>query len=122
MSHITPREKTVLIFTAIVLVAGSVIRFSFYCFPNTQEAVSLIDNGRLAPKIDINHATAEELIDLPFIGEYTARQIVAHRSRHGAFSTLDELKNIPGIKEKNFLRFAKYLRVSSSSIRRKDVE
>ena len=50
--------------------------------------------GRL---IDVNTATATQLSELPGIGPSLAAAIVAFRSEHGPFSSLDALEEVPGI-------------------------
>ncbi len=49
------------------------------------------------PYININSATAQQLQELPSIGEARARDIVDYRKRHGPFKSVDELSNIAGI-------------------------
>ncbi len=48
-------------------------------------------------KIDINHATWVEWMQLPSVGEIMARQIVADREKRGPFTGVDELGRVPGI-------------------------
>lgn len=48
-------------------------------------------------KIDIDRATAEELVRLPRIGPALARRIVSHRDRHGAFGSLEALDGVSGV-------------------------
>ena len=52
--------------------------------------------------IDINSATAEELTVLPGIGEHLAEAIVSYRSENGAFESLEQLMEVPGIGEGRF--------------------
>jgi competence protein ComEA len=47
--------------------------------------------------VSLSAATPEQLDALPGIGPVTAQKIVAYRSQHGAFSSVDELDAIPGI-------------------------
>jgi competence protein ComEA len=49
--------------------------------------------------IDLNTATAEMLDALPGIGPSKAQDIVRSRQTHGAFTTVDDLLNVPGIGE-----------------------
>lgn len=47
--------------------------------------------------IDVNHATVEELDELPGIGPATAAAIVDHREQNGPFATVDDLEAVRGI-------------------------
>ncbi|MCD8076005.1 MAG: ComEA family DNA-binding protein [Lachnospiraceae bacterium] len=49
-------------------------------------------------KVNLNTATAQELMTLPGIGEAKAAAILAYRSEHGAFASIEEIQNISGIK------------------------
>lgn len=48
--------------------------------------------------ININYATKEMLMELPGIGEVYATRIIEYRTTNGLFLTIEEIKNIPGIK------------------------
>ena len=48
-------------------------------------------------KININTATAEQLMDLKGVGEVLAQRIVEHRTQNGPFATIDDLLNVNGI-------------------------
>lgn len=49
--------------------------------------------------IDINHATAEALAELPGIGEIKAQAIVEDREANGPFASLEDLTRVSGIGE-----------------------
>lgn len=53
-------------------------------------------------RLNINTASREELMILPGIGDNYAEAIISYRSHYGKFSSLDEIKNIPGIGNKTF--------------------
>ncbi len=61
--------------------------------------------------IDINRATMDELILVPGIGAVTAEKIVLLRKEKGGFVSLDELKEISGIKDKKLQKLKPYLMV-----------
>lgn len=48
-------------------------------------------------KIHINEADEKKLTELPGIGPAMAAQIVAYRDEHGAFTSVEELKQVKGI-------------------------
>lgn len=49
------------------------------------------------PPINLNTATIEQLDQLDGIGPTTAQKILQYRQEHGGFSSVEELKNVPGI-------------------------
>ena len=62
------------------------------------ESVTGVTNGR----ININAATAEELMTLPGIGAAKAADILKYIETFGRFKTIEEIKNISGIKDAVF--------------------
>jgi competence protein ComEA len=53
--------------------------------------------GAAGPKIDLNSAGAEELGTLPRVGPVLAQRIVAWRTEHGRFKTVEELDAVDGV-------------------------
>lgn len=49
--------------------------------------------------ININQASAADLVSLPGIGQSKANAIINYRLQHGSFSSKEELLEVPGIKE-----------------------
>lgn len=52
---------------------------------------------RLDAPVDLNTAGLEELTLLSGVGPSKAQAILDYRAEHGAFATLDDLVNVPGI-------------------------
>ena len=55
-----------------------------------------------AQLVNLNTATQGELETLPGIGPTKAAQILAYREEYGQFSSIEEIKNVPGIADKTF--------------------
>ncbi|MBN2429216.1 MAG: helix-hairpin-helix domain-containing protein [Deltaproteobacteria bacterium] len=51
-------------------------------------------------KINVNAATAKELIVLPGIGDKTAANIVSYREEHGPFQAAEDLLKVRGVGKK----------------------
>lgn len=52
--------------------------------------------------VNLNTATAEQLMALSGIGESKAADILSYREQKGGFQSIEELMQIPGIKERVF--------------------
>jgi competence protein ComEA len=65
-----------------------------------------------AAVININTATAAELDALPGIGAKTAARIVEYRQKNGPFKKVEELMNVRGVGEKNFLKLKPQITVA----------
>lgn len=72
------------------------------------EADPVQDDGM----IDINKAAKEDLMALPGIGESKAVTIIQYREEHGAFKAIEELMDIPGIKEGVFNKIKDKIKIS----------
>jgi competence protein ComEA len=58
--------------------------------------------GAEGDKININTATADELIQLEGIGSVKSGNIIEFREQQGPFRSIEDLKKVPGIGQKTF--------------------
>ena len=54
--------------------------------------------------VNLNTASATDLEGLPGIGAKTAARILEYRQKNGPFKKVEELMNVRGVGEKNFLK------------------
>jgi competence protein ComEA len=64
--------------------------------------------------VNLNTATAAELEGLPGIGAKTAARIVDYRQKNGPFKKIEELMNVRGVGEKNFVKLKSQITVSAA--------
>ena len=63
--------------------------------------------------VNLNTATAADLEALPGIGAKTAARIVEYRQKNGPFKKVEDLMNIRGVGEKNFLKLKPQITVGT---------
>jgi competence protein ComEA len=69
-------------------------------------------------QVNLNTATVAQLETLPGIGAATAKRIIEHRQKNGAFKKIEELMNIKGIGEKSFLKLKPLVTVTAEKAER----
>lgn len=67
-----------------------------------EEALLQPSVGEYDKKVNLNTAAKEELMTLKGIGEARAADIISYREKHGEFRSVEEIMNIPGIKDAAF--------------------
>jgi competence ComEA-like helix-hairpin-helix protein len=119
---LTNTERKVVLFLVVTLLAGAGIRLYQATFPSAPQfdyrasdstfaalnaapedsSYGAINEGidTASGKLNINTATKQQLLDLPGVGEVTAKRILTYRAEIGKFSTVDELRAIKGMSKK----------------------
>ena len=62
--------------------------------------------------VNLNSASAAQLESLPGVGTRTAERILEYRQQHGGFKRIEDLMNVRGIGEKNFLKLKPLITVT----------
>lgn len=104
------RALALLAVLSIILVTGWII------YQRSRPKASDLRDGQLVENwsLDLNQATEQELQLIPGLGPKLARAILQRRSELGAFQSLDQLSEVPGIKEQRVRNLARYLKVTNS--------
>jgi len=110
MFSFTKQEQLVLYLFVCIVLSGSLLQYAFKKYPTLPDIVNLIDSDRIYFKVDINIASFEELVSIPYIGEYTAANIIKYRQEHGPFTARDQIKHVKGIRDKNYQKFFVHLK------------
>ena len=67
--------------------------------------------------VNLNTATKEELVAVSGIGPARAQAILDYRAQHGAFKSVEELKDVKGIGAKRFEKLKAELTVGPAPVR-----
>lgn len=106
--------KSIICNNYTVLLRLSRLTFLAICFPLCLALVSCVNlpNSRqiklekhsqtAQTAININRATAEDLIRLPGLGKGTAKKIIEFREKNGSFRRAEHLLLVRGISDKKF--------------------
>ncbi|HXJ40345.1 MAG TPA: helix-hairpin-helix domain-containing protein, partial [Bryobacteraceae bacterium] len=54
-------------------------------------------------RVNVNTATASQIAPVLGVSETVAQGVVDYRARHGSFTSLEELKKVPGIEAARLL-------------------
>jgi competence protein ComEA len=67
--------------------------------------------GAPGTPLDLNTATSDQLDDLPGVGPVLAQRIVAYRTQHGGFRSVEQLQDVSGIGSHRFADLKPLVRV-----------
>lgn len=98
---------------AALVVVGFVVVSAPHALASPPQSASTT-LARVQPRVDLNHATVEELTTLKGIGRKKAQAIVAFRARR-PFTRLTQLLKVKGIGKKTLSRLRPHLAITSPS-------
>jgi len=76
-----------------------------------KETTPKIISAEKVRQVNLNSATQTELESLPSIGPVLAKRIIEYRNQKGGFKTVEEIKQVKGIKNKIFEKIKNYITV-----------
>src|SRR5262245_54122825 len=87
-------------------------------FAQSKQSSSSTAKPAVTGTININTASAADLQRLPGIGAKTAGRVIEYRQKNGPFKKIEELMNVRGIGEKNFLKLKNQISVGAARTER----
>ncbi len=72
-------------------------------------------SGIALATVNLNTASKDELVALPGIGPAKAQAIIDYRKAHGAFKSVEELKDVKGIGAKRYEKLKGEITVGASA-------
>jgi competence protein ComEA len=80
-------------------------------FPPSPGGATPTAPGAPGAPLDLNAATPDQLDDLPGVGPVLAQRIVAYRTQHGGFRSVEQLQDVSGIGAHRFADLKTMVRV-----------
>ncbi len=111
MPHLTKQERLVLICLSLIIFMGSGLQYALKKHPQLGRIVEFIEGDQAFLKVDLNTATREELMEIPYIGKTRAEQILQYRRRHGDFKKIDHLQEVKGIGPATYKKIAPFIKI-----------
>ena len=101
-------------FRQLLPIVALVALISAHAQPASAQASSRGAAKAAVGTVNLNTASAAEVEGLPGIGAKTAARIIEYRQKNGPFKKVEELMNVRGIGEKNFLKLKPQITIASA--------
>ena len=105
MLDLTPQERKTILFLTTVALIGIGTNFTLKVNSRVEKFIAL-DTRQI--KMDINRATLEDLLRTRALPEKLAIKLLDYRNEHGAFSRLEQIKEIKGIGEYRYKKLEEF--------------
>ncbi len=89
---------------------GKSVRISVICLICILLCFATTD-AQAQERINLNTASAAELMRLPYVGQTVAHRILEHRRKHGDFKRPQDLIIIKGLSAKRYRQIAHLIRI-----------
>ena len=103
--------KKAIIQTAVCLLIFSLVLCAVFLYRRNNMSNDIgtqnnkSDAAFVSGKLDINKADAEQLMELPGIGDALAKRIIQYREENGPFQSIEELLKVKGLGKQAFSQF-----------------
>ncbi len=104
MFYLSSQERKIIIFIGALILLGMLLKVTNFPVP-----VEYKERTIAMKKINVNEASFEELVAIPYIGEKTARNIIRYVKEKGKIKDWKDLLEIKGIGEKKLELIKKYI-------------
>ncbi len=105
-------------FRSLLTLVAALALFAVHSTPLEAQATRAARAAAAKPAstavVNLNTASAAELEGLPGIGAKTAARIVEYRQKNGPFKKIEELMNVRGVGEKNFLKLKPQITIGAA--------
>ena len=102
------KDKNYLLLTLMLLIGSMAVTFADF---RSAEEKSAEISVRNKIRVNLNEADIEDLMNIPYIGEKKARDILEFREKN-LFQTAEDIMKIKGIKKQTFEKMKEYIYVS----------
>lgn len=104
--------RTWMMALAMMLAVGTAVKLEARVTAPGQTKAS----AQAAAPVNLNSASVAELQTLPGVGAAMATRIVEYRQKSGGFKKIEELMNVKGIGEKNFLKLKSLVTIAPAKV------
>ena len=104
------RAVTIVGVIGLCAVIGAIV-FGAIAYRQPPQSYTPEEIAEKVSPINLNEATAEELLQLPGINKTQAQSIVAYREEHGAFTSVEEVLRVKGIGKTTYDKIVRYITV-----------
>ena len=108
MFDLTDQEKKMLLFILVIVGTGVALRVSLRLAPGGARALCVLESDTFYPRVNVNTASREVLVAVPYIGLVTAERIISARRMAGPFRSAEDLARA-GLGGAAIRRVGKYL-------------
>lgn len=109
MFNLTPNERLAACVVLSSLFIGNILHVVAKQNPQLFNLINAIEQERLIIKVDLNTASYDELVSIPYIGQASAQAILTYRKHNGRFNSVEQLLDLPVIRPRNYERFKPYV-------------